>query len=240
MSRVIVWFSCGAASACAAKFTLNVYPDAEVLYCDTSKYEHPDNARFLVDCEAWLGVKIKRLRSEKYSDIFDVFDKTKWLVGHGMARCSIELKRNVRIAYQRRGDIQVIGYTLDEQRRIARFERENPDTNMMWILAANGITKQMCFDMLLQARIELPAMYRMGYHNNNCVGCVKGKKGYWNKIKRDFPEAFDRMAAQERKMGVSVIPDVYLDDLRPDEGRYNETEFELECGLFCVDQDPYR
>ena len=50
MSRVLVWFSCGAASAVAAKMSVEKYGDrCEVVYCDTLKYEHSDNLRFLLD-----------------------------------------------------------------------------------------------------------------------------------------------------------------------------------------------
>lgn len=31
--------------------------------------------------------------------------------------------------------------------------------------------------MVLRAGIELPLMYRMGYDNANCIGCVKGGEG---------------------------------------------------------------
>lgn len=55
--RKLVWFSCGAASANAAKIAVQKYPDCEVLYCDTFKYEHPDNRRFFVDIEKWIGKK---------------------------------------------------------------------------------------------------------------------------------------------------------------------------------------
>jgi PP-loop superfamily ATP-utilizing enzyme len=42
MKRVLVWFSCGAASAVAAKLAVEKYGDqCEVLYCDTLAYEHP-------------------------------------------------------------------------------------------------------------------------------------------------------------------------------------------------------
>lgn len=85
--------------------------------------------------------------------------------------------------------------------------------------------------MILAGGIEPPAMYRLGYKNNNCIGCVKGRAGYWNKIRRDFPAAFERMAKQERKMGARIL-DVYLDELPPGSGKY-ESEFELECGPVC-------
>jgi hypothetical protein len=58
--------------------------------------------------------------------------------------------------------------------------------------------------MLWKAGIEIPAMYKMGYNNNNCIGCVKGGMGYWNKIRKDFPEVFNRMAVIEREVGCNV------------------------------------
>lgn len=230
--RVLVWFSCGAASACAAKLTLASHPEAEILYCDMLKYEHPDNRRFISDCERWFGKQVKILKSAEYTDIFDVFDKTGWLVGHGMAKCSHHLKRDVREAYQEAGDIHIFGMTADEKRRIKRYEVDNPELYLAWPLVDAGMTKQKCFDMLQAAGIELPMMYRMGYKNNNCIGCVKGGKGYFNKVRVDFPDYFWHMARQERKMGVQVIRGVWLDELDPSEGVY-VSEFDIECGPVC-------
>lgn len=230
--RILVWFSCGAASACAAKLTLEQHPNAEILYCDTLKYEHPDNRRFIMDCNQWLGRKIKLLQSMEYADIFDVFDKTGWLVGRQMARCTIELKRSVRETYQQVGDVHVLGLCTDERSRIARFEKDNPEIYLLWSLVEAAMTKQDCFDMLNRAGIELPAMYRLGYKNNNCIGCVKGGKGYWNKIRRDFPKAFDRMAKQERKMDARIFSEVWLDELDPTAGKY-QSEFQIQCGPVC-------
>lgn len=61
--------------------------------------------------------------------------------------------------------------------------------------------------MLWKAGIEIPAMYKMGYNNNNCIGCVKGGMGYWNKIRKDFPKVFDRMAKIEREVGATCLKD---------------------------------
>jgi len=246
VSRVLAWFSCGDASAVAGKMTVEKYGDrAEVLYCDTFAYEHPDNRRFFADVERWIGITIRVLRSEKYRDIFDVFDRTGWLVGVGGARCTTELKKNVRAAYQRWDDVHVFGFTADEQNRVDRFHRENPDLLAEFPLVERGITKAECHDRIRAAGIELPAMYRLGYRNNNCIGCVKGQAGYWNKIRRDFPEAFDRMAKQERKMGVAINKSyagdgkrkrVFLDELPPDSGRYN-AEPDIECGVLCIHEE---
>lgn len=240
-SRTLVWFSCGAASAVAAKMAVKRHPDAEILYCDTLAYEHPDNRRFLNDVSQWVGKPIRVLKSDKYSDIFDVFDRTGWLVGVGGARCTTELKKNVRKAYSRDADTHVFGLTVDETSRIERFEDQNPGVHVDWILADCGITKADCYRELNSAGIDLPTMYKLGYNNNNCIGCVKGQAGYWNKIRVDFPEAFDRMAKQERKMGVAINKSrkggkrvrVFLDELDPAAGRDLPLP-DIECGALCV------
>jgi 3'-phosphoadenosine 5'-phosphosulfate sulfotransferase (PAPS reductase)/FAD synthetase len=239
--RKLVWFSCGAASAVAAKMAVDKYPDCEVLYCDTLAYEHPDNMRFLNDVAKWIGKEIKLLKSAKYADIFDVFDKTGWLIGPNGARCTTELKKNVRKLYERLGDLHIFGLTKDEAVRIDRFEDQNSDVKVEWILS--DTTKKDCYRIIQEAGIELPTMYKLGYNNNNnCIGCVKGQAGYWNKIRVDFPEAFDRMAKQERKMNAAINKSyagdgkrkrVFLDELDPKAGRGVPLP-DIECGAICI------
>jgi len=80
-------------------------------------------------------------------------------------------------------------------------------------------------------------MYRMGYSNNNCVGCVKGGIGYWNKIRRDFPDRFRRMAEIERKVGATCLKDehgrIWLDELDPTRGD-DVAPIVPDCSLFCA------
>jgi len=242
MSRVLCWFSCGAASAVAAKMAVEQYGDlCEIVYCDTLKFEHSDNLRFLNDVERWLGKPVKLLRSEKYSDIYDVFDKTGWLVGPGGARCTTELKKLVRRKYQRDDDIHVFGFTVEETKRTTQLIMGEPDLHCDFILHRNGVSKLDTLHRLADAGIALPAMYRLGYKNNNCIGCVKGQAGYWNKIRVDFPDAFYRMALQERKMNVAINKSyagdglrkrVFLDELAPDAGRM-DIEPDIECNVLC-------
>lgn len=243
--RVLAWFSCGAASAVAAKLSVERHGRrCEVLYCDTLAYEHPDNLRFLADVERWIGREIKILRSRAYRDIYDVFERTRWLVGVAGARCTTELKKNVRTAYQQVDDVHVFGLTADEQHRIEQFKRQNPELYLEFPLAEHGITKANCYERLSDAGITLPMMYRLGYRNNNCIGCVKGGMGYWNKIRRDFPEVFNRMAKLERSLDAAICKKerridgkrtrerVFLDELPPDAGR-GEIEPDIECGVLC-------
>ncbi len=244
--RVLVWFSCGAASAVAAKRAIEKYGNqCEVIYCDTLKYEHPDNRRFMADVEKWLRVPIKILKSDKYEDIYDVFQKTGWLIGIAGARCTTELKKNVRRDYQQVDDVHVFGYTADEHKRIVKFEKNNPELQCDWILWFEKITKGDCYKILKAAGIDLPMMYKLGYRNNNCIGCVKGQAGYWNKIRKDFPEMFDKMAKTERAMNVAINKKmvngervrIFLDELPPTMGNY-KSEPDIECGVMCQGVNP--
>jgi hypothetical protein len=197
--------------------------------------------RFLNDMERLVQRPIKILRSDKYTDIYDVFKRTGYLVGPKGARCTKELKKNVRKAYELPGDVHIFGFTADEQDRIDRFD-ETQNIQAEFPLAEKGVLKEDCYWLLAHCTaVQLPAMYRLGYNNNNCIGCVKGQMGYWNKIRIDFPEYFWRMARIEREMDVAINKRyergvrirVFLDELDPEAGRYDPPE-NIECGVLCT------
>ncbi len=120
MKRIISWFSCGAASAVATKLE----PLAVPTYCETGG-EHPDNARFLADCEKWFGRPVTRLRSDRYTDTWDVWHKRRYLAGVDGALCTTELKVMPRLDFQRPSDVHVFGYTADSA-DMARATRMTP------------------------------------------------------------------------------------------------------------------
>jgi len=239
--RVISWFSCGAASAVASKLAIKEHGDVEVIYQETHS-EHPDNERFLSDCEDWFGRQVKRIASEKYYDIWEVFEKRKYIGGVGGAPCTAELKRIPGEKYITHGkDLEVFGYTVEEEARVKRFRMNNPERNIQAILVEHGLTKGDCIGMVYRAGIEIPVMYKLGYTNNNCIGCVKGQMGYWNKIRTDFPGVFADMAKLERKFNAAICKSyagdgkrkrVFLDELDPDAGNHTE-EPPISCGIMC-------
>lgn len=237
--RTVVWFSCGITSAIAARIAVQSRENVVVAYCDVGA-EHEDNKRFLREVSDWLGHPIHILKSEKYGDIWDVFRRTRYLVGVNGARCTTELKKKVRQEFQLPGDEQVFGFDASETKRIEKFRANNPEVYMWAPLHDRGITKGECLHIMKSAGIELPVMYRLGYKNNNCIGCVKGQAGYWNKIRVDFPEVFDRMAKMERELNVAINKKyvnkkrirVFLDELPPDAGNYKE-EPDTGCGIAC-------
>lgn len=234
MKRIVCWFSCGAASAVATKIAISENAGKLPLIIAYTEVieEHLDNKRFLADCENWFGQEIIILGNDKYKrSIYETF-KTSAMNIKGSAPCTQRLKKQVRIKFEQPTDRQVFGYTAEEQTRLDRFIDANNDVDIWTPLIDKGLGKEDCLAMLKNANIELPKMYRLGYHNNNCIGCVKGGMGYWNKIKVDFPEHFDRMAKLERFKSQTVLKDRYLDELKPTDGNYPQ-EQNIECSIFC-------
>lgn len=239
--RIVCWFSCGAASAVATKLTADKYgPENIVVASCVVENEHPDNERFLQDCEKWYGLKIVRLRSQKYKDCWEVWEKNRYLAGINGAKCTTEMKKLVRQKFQKISDVQIFGFTVEEKARAERFRQNNPEVDLVTPLIDQGLTKTDCFIQIQKAGIELPAMYKLGYNNNNCIGCVKGGAGYWNKIRKDFPDVFARMAALEKQIGARLTKHkgkrVFLEDLPPNAGS-KQKEPDMECGLWCKDDN---
>lgn len=233
MSRVISWFSCGAASAVATKLMIEKYPQTQVVRIVIDN-EHEDNSRFADDCAEWFGRPILELRSAKHKDCWSVWEKERWLNGPGGAKCTVELKKKVRRDFQLHDDVQAFGYTFDEKDRATHLIENNLELFRLakYPLIAAKFTKKDCFKYIKEAGLLLPMPYRLGLHNANCIGCVKGGMGYWNRIRDLFPEVFTRMAKLERNIGASCIKGVYLDELDPKRGRHEDIRLPS-CGFVC-------
>ena len=177
--RVISWFSCGAASAAATYLARQKYktPNFEAVYCRVAE-EHKDNFRFLKDFSSKFTIPIKIIGDESAEfSIYKVFEQRKFIKGPTGAPCTMILKKDVRKKYQKEGDIQVFGYTSEEEDRANRFIDSNNDVDVDFILLENNWTKKDCLEFVRDSNIEIPVMYKLGYNNNNCVGCVKGGMG---------------------------------------------------------------
>ena len=172
MSRTLAWFSCGAASAVATKLT----PEAEPVYCETGS-EHPDNERFLRDCETWFSDPVTRLKSDRYFDTWDVWTRRKYLGGGRGSPCTVELKIKPRLEFQRPTDSHVFGYTIDvsDWNRADRLRANYPELTIKTPLIDRGLTKEHCLDLIQRAGIALPPLYASASTNNNCLPCVKAQ-----------------------------------------------------------------
>lgn len=105
---VIAWFSCGVTSAVACRIALSLYNDVQVYYIDTGS-GHPDNTRFLADCEEWYGRPIHTIRSDKYSSVADVLRKG-YINGATGAACTLKLKKEVRYKLRKNLVVGMVKY----------------------------------------------------------------------------------------------------------------------------------
>ncbi len=129
-----------------------------------------------------------------------------------------------------------------ERDRAERLYQSMPDVEHVFPLIDRKISKQEAHEILKASGVRRPAMYDLGYHNNNCVGCVKGGMGYWNKIRVDFPDVFAARAKLERQIGGSMLKSnpadgtkaepIFLDELEPDRGRHDGPICD-DCGIMC-------
>ena len=210
--KIIAWWSGGITSAVACKIAIDIYgvDNVEIIFIDTQN-EHQDTYRFKQDCQKWYGSLIGTITGigDKYKSIEDVWIKRKSLNVATGAICSTELKKLVREKWQKNKEFkhQVFGFELDEWKRARSMKVNNPKTKPIFPLMMYGLTKKDCIKIVEDAGIEIPEMYKLGFHNNNCFGktedtggCVQGGIGYWQKIQKEYPKKFDAMAKMEHKL----------------------------------------
>lgn len=234
----VCWFSAGVSSFIAAYLVRNSLD--KILYCHIED-QHEDTLRFLDDCEKVLNMKIEPLQSP-YKSVSNVIQTFRFINSAYGAKCTEILKKRVRKEweYGKKDLTYVWGYDLSEKHRAANIVEADPGHKHIFPLIERGLYKEDCHGMARQLGIKRPAMYDLGYRNNNCIGCVKGGMGYWNKIREDFPAVFAERARQEREVGHSCLKQVidnvtvplYLDELEPGRGKIDDEVME-ECSIYC-------
>lgn len=219
MKDVICWWSGGITSAVACKIAIDLFGKdrCKVIMIDTLN-EDIDTYRFLTDCENWYGLDIESLSAisnekssmidigKKYNSIKDVWRKHKSLNVATGAICSTQLKRRVRESWQKQNNYthQVFGFEFDskEFNRAMSLSLNHKKAKPIYPLLMMGYTKEDCINIVSEADITPPRVYSFGFRNNNCfnTGCVQGGIGYWQKMKRDFPDKFYEMAKMEHEL----------------------------------------
>lgn len=240
---IVVWFSCGAASAVAAKKTIERYGDICTVRIVNSpiQEEDEDNRRFLKDVGVWLKRPIEIAINKKYphGSAIDVWEDRQYMSGNKGAPCTKALKKEARYQWEEinKPDWHVLGFAAEERKRHDRFiVTEVP--NVLPILIEENLTRQDCADVLISEGIELPRIYKLGYPNANCIGCVKATSPtYWNHVRKMHPFEFQERARQSRRIGARLVrykgKRIFLDELPADaKGRSMKT-MKIECGIFC-------
>ena len=251
MSDIIVLFSCGAASAAAAKLTVERYGQTDNVRVVNNEVieEGPDNRRFLRDVSAWIGRPIEQVVNPKYQDrsAEKVWDQRGAMSFPKGAPCTFHLKKEARQIWERNNHVDwlVLGFSADERARHDAFVLSER-SDVLPVLIDAGMTKQDCADMVVAAGLRLPEAYAKGYPNANCPGCVKATSPtYWNLVRRVDPDVFDRRVEQSRRLGAKLVrykgERIYLDQLPADAvGRPLKSLRMPECGVICEERRPQR
>ena len=208
MEKIIAWWSGGVTSTVTCKLCIDLYglENVRIIFMDTFNEDY-DTYRFKKDCEKWYGKEIETVTriGKKYENIQEVWYKHKSLNVAGGAICSSELKRELRKEWEKENEFeyQAFGFDLDEVRRVKSMVNNYRKTaKPIFPLLMFGYTKKDCVELLLNEGLRLPNAYELGFLNNNCLKtmCVQGGIGYWQKVKRDFPQKFDDMAKVEHDL----------------------------------------
>lgn len=213
MNDIICWWSGGVTSAVACKKSVDIFgvDRCRFIMIDTHN-EHPDTYRFKKDCEKWYGKEIETISFkdyDKFNDITcieDVWFKHISLNTATGAICSMTLKRLVREEWEKENayTYQVFGFEFDvkEFRRAMSMKLNHSKVKPIFPLLMVGLSKKDCIEVVQKEGIKPPKMYEYGFGNNNCfkTGCVQGGIGYWQKIKREFPDKYEYMANIEHKL----------------------------------------
>ena len=84
LNRHICWVD-GVNSAVMAHFVLKQNPTVMLAHCDLGDSVHPDSRRFIDDLEIWYDREIVRLKSERYSNVDEVFEHRRYLAKRTMS-----------------------------------------------------------------------------------------------------------------------------------------------------------
>ena len=231
----VAWMSAGVSSFIAAYLMRDEID--KFIYIDIDD-QHPDSMRFIKDCEKLLGKEVEILKSP-YGSVENAC-RAMGLISRpqrGFAPCTNVLKKRVRKEWEyehRDYELRYVwGMDCNEKHRAEVLRDTMFEFEHCFPLIDRNLTKADAHGMSASLGIKRPLMYDLGYNNNNCIGCVKGGMGYWNKIRVDFPEVFESRAKLERELNSRCLKECFLDELDPNRGRMSDEIME-DCSIFCM------
>lgn len=149
----------------------------------------------------WYGCNIEMITHKEFKSIQEVWRKYMSLNVATGAICSTVLKREVRVEFQKLNGFsyQAFGFDISETGRALAMKLNYPDSRPIFPLLIEVLSKKACINMVLKANIQVPVAYELGLNNNNCLqtGCVQGGIGYWQWMRYNKPDVFDKMADEE-------------------------------------------
>lgn len=235
MGRVIVAISGGKGPAWCADWALrNFDKERVILYFNDTKWEHPDLYRFLDDLSAHFARPI--LFDSDGRDPEQLFYDKHALANDRMPFCSRVLKAERLQKFYKDGDTIIFGIGPDEAHRAVRIaevyrgkaEKSGKWPKLLFPLISERVTRDQIDEFMVQAGIEQPLLYKLGFSHNNCSGgCVRAGKKQWMKLYQTLPEVYaDRERVEREAMEffgrrMTFLKDESLEEFRQrvDSGR---------------------
>lgn len=200
--RRIVMFSGGAGSWGAAKRVAEWYgtDDLLLLFADTLM-EDEDLYRFLDEGAQDVGGELVKIAEGR--DPWQVFFDRKYLGNTRADPCSYVLKRKfirdwLESNYAPDECEVYLGIDIDEEHRFTRALRYwQPYTVRAPLIEQDPVFRHDVKEMMAQAGIAEPRLYKMGFPHNNCGGfCIKAGISHFAHLLAKMP---DRYAYHEQK-----------------------------------------
>lgn len=210
----VVMFSGGVGSWATAKRVAERHgtDGLTLLFADT-KMEDPDLYRFLDEAAANVGGDLVKIEDGR--DVWDVFFDVRFLGNSRVDPCSRILKRELMKTWMRENrDPETttiyLGIDWTESHRMDRAAQNHaPFRVEAPMCEAPHLTKPEVFDWLTREGIEVPALYKLGFHHNNCGGfCVKSGQAQFENLLRKRPETYAYHEAREQEIREFLGKDV--------------------------------
>ena len=212
----VVMFSGGVMSWAAARRVAEQHGTDELLllFADTSM-EDADLYRFVVEAAANVGGELVTLRDGRTP--WQVF-RAKRLMGNTQHDpCSAALKREPTRRWvvehcDPAGTVLYLGYDWNEAHRLERTRAAWPGWHVEAPMTeAPYLNRTDLLNLLAEAGIESPRLYRLGFPHNNCGGfCVKAGQAQFAHLLRTLPERYAEHEAEEEAFRQFIGKDVSI------------------------------
>lgn len=204
--KVVVGFSGGITSAWCAEWALKNYPkDKVILLFHDTKEEDEDTYRFIKDMEKYFNHPI--IEQSDGRSVTELFYDEGCLASNRRSFCSRILKLEQRKKYfhklKKEGVEEILlvfGFSKDEWQRVQRAHMGaiQDAYSVRFPIVEVGLAKQKCVEWLVEKNICPPRMYIWSGHAN-CLGCVRGSQGYWEKVLENAPDIFEQRKRLEEE-----------------------------------------
>ena len=211
----VVMFSGGAASYAAAKYVAAKHGTERLwlFFTDTSM-EDQDLYRFLHEAAADVGGTLEIYKDGRTP--WEVFRETRFLGNTRVDPCSRILKREparrwIRDTFKP-DDVELyVGITWEEQHRLDRMKKAWSPYRVHAPLVEEELMKDQVLQMVIDAGLELPRLYDLGFAHNNCGGfCIKSGMGQFANLLKTMPTRYAWHEAQEEQIRTLLDQDVSI------------------------------